>query len=33
MKAMGLLSFYRKDWAEVYDKQMTAICDRKKQLC
>lgn len=29
MRAMGLPSFYRKDWAKVHDKQMYAICDRK----
>lgn len=29
MKAMGLPSFYQKDWAKVYDMQMVFICDRK----
>lgn len=30
MRAMGLLSFYRKDWAEVHDKQMASICIEKQ---
>ena len=29
MRAMGLPSFYRKDWAKVHDKQMASICNRK----
>ncbi len=29
MRAMGLPSFYRKDWANVHDKQMCIICNRK----
>ena len=32
MKALGLPSFYRKDWAKVHDRQMASICDRKNQL-